>query len=517
MISTVSAQNSAFLLPHDPETDFGIHQNVENTGAGVCKVPFQGNNVTLSVMVWDGEKPGFGWDLDYGTQTGFLDLAAAGEIHDPDIVVYNGDAGTLAHVVYEFDDHIYYEIWQYDIASNSWSSFQSPTQLSLDPGGLNPNIDRMNNSIAVVWSFANEDIRGVTGDMAGNYASVESVYSDSDYNNTEPDVAISMDKNFNYLKYISVVFKKVQINGDTTKVRVARYEFSNFSYNGFIQPLELDMTEANENDPDIEFGTPRIAAYDNINHDLPRRWPYQVVFVENNSQSEYTVHGFNSWDAGPIHSYLNSDDYESELDGGHYNPMDFPTKEPVVSYLEDINVAWAYKAPETGNWEIVYRRLENSTGEVRETDIGGYTYSYFYSLVNGIDVHGWKEANQHHPCIASRFSADEKVIGWFDDQDDYQMPEYKVRQTNTIIFGVEEEGDPGIIYPNPATKWLNIQLPDDKDDARIAIYSINGEQIILEKISGNLNTIDISGINSGMYIAEIKLKEKTIQKKFIKQ
>ena len=294
-------------------------------------------------------------------------------------------------------------------------------------------------------------------------------------------------------------------------------KYNDFTFNGVNLPLDLDgYPNAEENDPGIEFGTPRIASYTNVDYELPSNWPYQVVMVERNyNYNRFYVHGFNRWIGTPQHSFLNEDDYYSGLDGGQYNPVEYWTKEPVVSYFEDVNVAWAYKAPETGNWEIVYRLLENSTGEVSETNIGSYPYSY--SLVNGMGDYGWKEANQHHPCIASRFSVDEKVIGWFDDKDDYQMPEYKVRQTNTIIFGVEEEGDPGIIYPNPATKWLNIQLPDDKDDARIAIYSINGEQIISEKINGNLNTIDISGINSGMYIAEIKLKEKTIQKKFIKQ
>jgi len=514
MISTVSAQNSAFLLPHDPETDFGIHQNVENTGAGVCKVPFQGNNVTLSVMVWDGENPGLGWDLDFGSKTGSLDLDGGNNIHDPDVVVYDGDVGTLAHVVYELNDHIYYEIWQYDIASNSWSSFQSATQLSTHTISLNPNIDRISKNIAVVWTHNDEHIRGVTGDMMGNYNNPDDIYYDSNGRCIEPDVALNWgDQNYAN-KYISVVFKIV--DGTETKLRVGKYEFNYFNYN--YVSLDLDGQQlkqySEENDPDIKFGTPRIAAHWGDNQ-YNSDYPYQVVMVENEDNTNFIVHGFNNWDGTPQHSYLNDHAYESELDGGNYNPMEFQTKEPVVAFRsgEEINVAWAYHAPETENWEIMYRLLHQSTGEVIETNVQGFPYSY--SLVNGKDNYGWDDANQHHPCVASRFSVNEKIIGWFDNGTD--MPEYKIRSQSTIIFGVEEEGDPGIIYPNPATKWLNIQLPDDKDDARIAIYSINGEQIISEKINGNLNTIDISGINSGMYIAEIKLKEKTIQKKFIKQ
>lgn len=247
---SVSAQNSLFMIPQNPENSFNVDTEISNTGAGVCEVSYQGNPATLSVMVWDGEQQGFGWDLDYGSETGYQSLYIDEYINDPDIVVTDGDWGILAHIVYD----------------------------------------------------------------------------------------------------------------------------------------------------------------------------------------------------------------------------------------------------------------------VRNSYHGGYSYTY--SLVNGYDPSGWEQGNQYHPCIASRFSVDEKIIGWYDDET--YKPDYKLRQVNVEIFGVEVENDPDIIYPNPSSRWLNIALPEGEKQADFIIFSLQGKPVMRGECQKEFNSFDVSGLSKGIYLVDIQLKSKTIRKKFIK-
>lgn len=198
----VNAQNSLFMIPQNPENSFNVDTEISNTGAGVCEVSYQGNPATLSVMVWDGEQQGFGWDLDYGSETGYQSLYIDEYINDPDIVVTDGDWGILAHIVYEYAEHIYYEIWEYDMGSNSWSIFQTPTQLS-DDESTHPNIDRVFEDVAVVWNKSGRHIYGATGKIFGNYNSVQEVYITDIGQCIEPDVAVSYNSPY---KYITVTF-----------------------------------------------------------------------------------------------------------------------------------------------------------------------------------------------------------------------------------------------------------------------------------------------------------------------
>lgn len=500
----VNAQNSLFMIPQNPESYFNVDTEISNTGAGVCEVSYLGSPATLSVMVWDGEQQGFGWDLDYGSETGYQSLYIDEYINDPDIVVADGDWGILAHIVYEYNEHIYYEIWEYDMGSNSWSIFQTSTQLS-DDESTHPNIDRVFEDVAVVWNKSGRYIYGATGKIFGNYNNVQEVYITNIGQCIEPDVAVSY--NSPYL-YISVVFR--QVDGVIDSVKIAKYSYYNFNYSNLIYTDEL----INEGQVDVQFGIPRIAAYHNkVTYQLVNNWPYEVVMVERN-KDRYYVHGFNTNNPYNIVNWdtLNNHTYESELDGGVYDPRDYETKEPVVSFLEDLNVAWAYKAPETGNWEIVYRTLESTTGDVRNSYHGGYSYTY--SLVNGYDASGWEQGNQHHPCIASRFSVDEKIIGWYDDET--YKPDYKLRQLNVEIFGLEEENDPDIIYPNPSSRWLNIALPEGEKQADFIMFSLQGKPVMRGECQKEFNSFDVSGLSKGIYFLDIKLKSRNIRKKFVK-
>jgi len=94
------AQSAVFLPPLDPDGDFGIADvEIHRTGAGGCLFA----DHSLFVMTWDGDVPGFGWDLDDGDQTGFQELMADDPISHPDVVVHYYDDRPLAFIVYQMD------------------------------------------------------------------------------------------------------------------------------------------------------------------------------------------------------------------------------------------------------------------------------------------------------------------------------------------------------------------------------------------------------------------------------
>ena len=81
---------------------------------------------------------------------------------------------------------------------------------------------------------------------------------------------------------------------------------------------------------------------------------------------------------------------------------------------------------------------------------------------------------------------------------------------NTSIF--EFENLQVKVYPNPTKDVFYIDFSENKNSvemARIEIYDVFGRLVLAQKIDENLNTIDISSLENGMYVYEV-LGEKSI-------
>jgi len=74
------------------------------------------------------------------------------------------------------------------------------------------------------------------------------------------------------------------------------------------------------------------------------------------------------------------------------------------------------------------------------------------------------------------------------------------------------------VYPNPASNELFVKTENlDISDERFIIYDIQGRQQFISRESNDTFQIDISLLESGMYILEYRSANKAFQKKFIKQ
>ena len=72
----------------------------------------------------------------------------------------------------------------------------------------------------------------------------------------------------------------------------------------------------------------------------------------------------------------------------------------------------------------------------------------------------------------------------------------------------ENENDNISVYPNPAKDHVRIELSDNSASQSIEIYSLDGRLVeTFQETSLHDNTIDISGLNAGMYIMKIRMAD----------
>ena len=79
------------------------------------------------------------------------------------------------------------------------------------------------------------------------------------------------------------------------------------------------------------------------------------------------------------------------------------------------------------------------------------------------------------------------------------------------IAGSIEQNDLNI-YPNPAENVLNIEGSNLTSDSEVRVLTLHGQEAATG--SFNNNQIDVSGLNNGMYIVEVKTPHHTYHEKF---
>lgn len=72
------------------------------------------------------------------------------------------------------------------------------------------------------------------------------------------------------------------------------------------------------------------------------------------------------------------------------------------------------------------------------------------------------------------------------------------------------------IYPNPVATYLNIEL-NNNDGYIIQIYDLLGKLYFQKESSSSIEVLDISNLNSGMYLLRIQTNDKSITRKIIKK
>ncbi len=90
--------------------------------------------------------------------------------------------------------------------------------------------------------------------------------------------------------------------------------------------------------------------------------------------------------------------------------------------------------------------------------------------------------------------------------------------SNCTVLAIEEstfDTEGFTVYPNPTTGVLNIQLQNNST-ATALVYDIMGRKVLSKKIN-TTDTLNVSNLNSGVYILQITTKNGTISKRIVKR
>ena len=88
----------------------------------------------------------------------------------------------------------------------------------------------------------------------------------------------------------------------------------------------------------------------------------------------------------------------------------------------------------------------------------------------------------------------------------------------SLLAQTSLSGAGGVLYPNPAKDKINIETDLVLGDAEICIYNLLGEKCFTSKTKTATTkiTLDVSPLNQGLYLLQLKIKGKVWSKKFFK-
>jgi len=100
----------------------------------------------------------------------------------------------------------------------------------------------------------------------------------------------------------------------------------------------------------------------------------------------------------------------------------------------------------------------------------------------------------------------------------YGIPNFEDAYNALLILGLEDQllTEQFALYPNPISTELNISFPENVDEAELTVYNVLGKVVLQQQISTLRNSVDVSYLSSGMYIASIASNNKTNSYKLIK-
>ncbi|MDX9932084.1 MAG: T9SS type A sorting domain-containing protein [Bacteroidales bacterium] len=122
------------------------------------------------------------------------------------------------------------------------------------------------------------------------------------------------------------------------------------------------------------------------------------------------------------------------------------------------------------------------------------------------------------------FSAYYYYLAGFGDTDTLFLSGYYypvvLAQISITGLGLEEmsgsEAAPLVVYPNPVSDQLFVKLPEN-DDFIVSVFDLNGKLHIRKQLSGSENSLNVSGLNPGLYIVHAQNEKQILTGKFLKE
>jgi hypothetical protein len=93
-----------------------------------------------------------------------------------------------------------------------------------------------------------------------------------------------------------------------------------------------------------------------------------------------------------------------------------------------------------------------------------------------------------------------------------------VMKYDSVYVGINEQQEKKLLlYPNPATDEISVDISEKAYGSNLAIINIEGQQLITRQITEPKTQIDISTLPSGVYIVRLTGERTVTVGKIIKQ
>ncbi|MBC7862405.1 MAG: T9SS type A sorting domain-containing protein [Bacteroidia bacterium] len=91
--------------------------------------------------------------------------------------------------------------------------------------------------------------------------------------------------------------------------------------------------------------------------------------------------------------------------------------------------------------------------------------------------------------------------------------------TNVMITSIKNEAELKgvIVFPNPATNFVTVQLPSVSESTFVSIYDVTGKIVRAVNLTNPQTQIDIKELNSGIYLLRITNETGGFTKRFVKE
>ena len=124
-----------------------------------------------------------------------------------------------------------------------------------------------------------------------------------------------------------------------------------------------------------------------------------------------------------------------------------------------------------------------------------------------------------HFGLGSETQIDNIIIYWPSGIVD-TVPNPGVNTTHNIVEGAFLSNDENVVsdfklYPNPVANVLNIDSTNDLSEGKITIFDIQGKVVLYQDL--DLDKLDVSNLEGGMYILRLENQGKTWVQKFVKK
>lgn len=171
--------------------------------------------------------------------------------------------------------------------------------------------------------------------------------------------------------------------------------------------------------------------------------------------------------------------------------------------LNTLNLVWNNTSVNYNN-ALTYSRQSNLVyGNGKETDCSYYFYGLDWNTGNIVIRKALGSSDDYNDQGCNISINDDSTLVEPSETGFFQIRYFAANQPMTITEYSQDE-NPVVIYPNPSTGMITIQVDDQSPPFYLSVYNIHG-QLAASKISNALQTDwDLSNLGSGTYLIRIE-------------